>query len=927
MMREHIPIGDKSPLGKAVFADGSFSKADGFQPRAAKYDCAIRSADARIVTRTAEGYSGELTLDVYVSAAGEYGLRIGGGTVRRQRLVGGRPNKVAVPYAFDRLGSRTLHVSLLDGAGGIIGERDIDVNAEYEAVRIRLTTPCYRENFYPGQDCSRIEGAVDCADASRVTVTALGAGSSAGIRVAVRNGRFAFDVPADMKFPVAITATCGEDAVTRMVRKVEPDGHRMTWIEDGNVMLDGKAVFKRKIYAEGLTVGRTFAKRFAADRGSFMLTDQFNALDVAGALAKFEATECRRDVRPSVAALAAVKAVVAAAKGSNYGLVYICDEPECRGVSPVYLKHVYDYLREIDPRHVVFLSSRAGRRYVECADLLETHPYLCCCKDANGRHAYRTHPNEVGDFIDAFGCGGRPDKAVGFLNTCFSYRWDTSQNDYPTFDDYIAHSWAALAHGAKSFWPYAGHDLGDRPALYHGVRQMFRTAAALEPFLLHGTRRVLERNKETEHTVWEKDGERVELRIDFGTMKTRVSMPASCQAAIGPTLEETGRLVAQEEAARLGRDNQIRGRYDDIEFESNMSANHGGGFYKLIDGTRDVCARYSSYRTNAYVQASFTRMTPVFDKIRLWGIFNGDLGDPVVLIRKGGRWVEPRPRRVKREGLLTELDFGEALSTVRLRIEFPGKRSRRNDMELYELELPRCGTTAKAVRTAKAAAVDEGVVWKWAGETGGGFTVRDTMKRTAEIPVDASWVVIDVGRFVGKPGYRRWDAYLGRFGTLASTVTYPHPGVYTLELPPRTESVREPFQIRLWGLDVDINSVALMKTPANRVICRGPKGKNRIEPGDELMVGVVFAEPCEEVTAEFLLFRTSGRLSPYAINGTSAIELKSVDGDGRRWYAKIKVDALPSDAGARQVYVKASAMGSSFRRPVLGNFIVPFTVR
>ena len=944
--------GDRAPLEKSAFAPEGFSKVGGFAFRAQKYDCAIRSAVAQVTARTGSGYSGELLVDVYVAVAGEYDLRVGDAAPQRVKLTCGRPNKVKVPASFVRLGSQVLHLSLGDPSGETLGECDCRVAVAYEPVKIRLTTPCYRDSFYPGQVCARIAGVVDCAGTGGVALTARGAGAATAIDIPVRDGRFAFDVPADLAFPITLSAACGQDVATKTVRKVEPDGHRMTWIEDGNIVLDGKPVFKRAIYAQGLTVGKAFARRFAAEKDSFMLTDQFTVVDVARTLHKFEATECRRDVRPSEAALAAVKAAVDAAKGRDYGLIYICDEPECRGVSPVYLRHVYEYLKEIDPRHIVYLSSRDGRRYVECADLLETHPYLGCRIDENGRRTYRRPPSETGDYIDAFGCDGRKDKAVGFLNTCFSSRWDSLQEDYPTYDEYVAHSWAALAHGAKSFWPYAGHDLGDRPALYHGVRQMFRTAAALEPFLLHGTRRVLERSREREHAVWERDGEKLDLEIDFRTLKTRVSMPAAYQKAIGPTQEETGRLVAREEAERRGRDNQLRGRYGDIAFTSNMRANHGGGFYKLIDGTLDMCARYSAYQTNAMIQASFTRMTPVFDRIRLWGLFDETVGEPQVSIRKGGVWRTLRPKKVVREGLMTELDFGEAHSTVRLRIDFPGKTARRNDVELYELELPRCkaGVTA-AVRKTTSAAVDEGVFWKWSGaddplsekysnsawfpaspETfvkrpSGGFTLRKTAGRFADLPAGSSWLVMDFDRFVAGPGYLRWDASLGKLGCLASTITYPIPGIYTIELPAREAAGREMFQLRLWGFEVDVNSVALMKSPANRVICRGPKGKDRVVPGDEILVGVQFAEPCEDVAAEFLAYLDTGHLWPYAVNGTSAIELRDADGDGRRWYAKVKVNALPRDAGPRQVYVKASALGGSFDRPVLGNFAVPFSVR
>ena len=724
----------------------------------------------------------------------------------------------------------------------------------------------------------------------------------------------------------------------------------MTWIENGHLVLNGTGVVKRLIYAEGLTCGKTFKERFERDRESFMLTKDFNSIDVAGLISKYEKREATRDVKPCAELFERIKACIDSKRGSDYAVTYICDEPECRGISPVYLRYIYEYLKEIDPGHIVYTSSRAGRRYVDCADLLETHPYLSCYKDENGNHCYGTHPNKVGDFIDAFECSERPDKCVGFLPTCFAYRWDTSRNDYPTYDDYIAHCWAAFAHGAKSLWPYAGHDLGDRPALYHGVRQMFRTAAALEPFILYGKRETKERSADVEHTVWKLKGEILEVKIDFKTMKTKLKMPAAYQRKIGPTHEETAKVVEREEQARLGRDNQLRGRYDDIVFTSNMKANHGGGYYKLIDGTLDMISRYSGYITNAYIEASFVKMTPVFDRVRVYGLLGNTIGDPVVSIRRRGEWVALTPQTVRHEGTLHELVFPEAYSTVRMKIVFPGTRSRSNDIEIYELELPR---TAKkpagaAKKKSSAAAIDEGVVWKldggtlkvdskprhgvWTGKEAdirrnerGGFTVSGHLSRYLDLSPEANWIVLDLHDFRNQKnfGYRRWDASLHNLGMLASTVTYPHAGLYTIELEKRDKPVTTSLSLMVWGLELDFDYIAQMKAPANRVICRAAKGVEKIAPGETISIGVTLAEPCEELSAEFLVRRSTGRLSPFPINGTSELKLRSLDDEGRRWGARVNIEKC-GEAGAREVYVEVHPLGGAFNRAILGNFARPF---
>ena len=124
-------------------------------------------------------------------------------------------------------------------------------------------------------------------------------------------------------------------------------------------------------------------------------------------------------------------------------------------------------------------------------------------------------------------------------------------------------------------------------------------------------------------------------------------------------------------------------------------------------------------------------------------------------------------------------------------------------------------------------------------------------------------------------------------------------------------------------MEVDFNSIALMKAPANRVALRGEKGKKDIGPGDAIMIEAVFAEPCEDVAAEFLCAPSTGGMKPFAVNGTSAEELKRLDGEGRRWGASVKVEKCEGRA-ARGVYLKVSPLGSANVRPVFGNFQVPF---
>ena len=411
-------------------------------------------------------------------------------------------------------------------------------------------------------------------------------------------------------------------------------------------------------------------------------------------------------------------------------------------------------------------------------------------------------------------------------------------------------------------------------------------------------------------------------------------------------LKSVAARVAQEERERKGRDNQLRGRYDDIVFSTNMKPNHGGGYYKLIDGTRDMVARYLSYSTNDFIELSFARFTPVFDRARVWGT---GLDSLQVEIRKGGAWQTLTPVSAKTEGTMRELVFDKVYTTVKMRFVIPGIRNQRNDREVYELELPSVKDAEKYLRRKTAAAVvDEGIVWKWDGSNAenatkwdsskwyagdivapyknGGFTMKNGGTRYCNVSTNANWLVLDIDAFRDKPNpdYRAWHANILDVSYLAGTVTYPQAGLYTIELPPQAKADRHAFSVRLYGMEIDFNSIALMKSPANRVILRGEKGKKDIGPGDEIRIGVTFAEPCEDVAAQFLFTPSTGEMQPFAVNGTSAVELKTLDGGvGRRWGATVKVKSCRK-FGGRGVYLKVTPLGSSLTRPIFGNFQIPF---
>ena len=152
-------------------------------------------------------------------------------------------------------------------------------------------------------------------------------------------------------------------------------------------------------------------------------------------------------------------------------------------MSPVYLKYLYDFISELDPYHPVISCSRNADRFIECADIMRTHPYIS--PTVSGGKRYLQIPiDRVRNYLQDITKFKRPDKIAGFTGQYFSYKYNNFAADYPTWEELESMTWSGLAQGARHFQSYAYHDLGDRPRIYEATRYFNQSIIALENQLL-----------------------------------------------------------------------------------------------------------------------------------------------------------------------------------------------------------------------------------------------------------------------------------------------------------------------------------------------------------------------------------------------------------------------------------------------------------
>ena len=681
-----------------------FNSLGGFPIRDPRDEVSITSVIAEINKDNAEGYFGAMKVIAKTAFAGKFLFESDHGDTVTLDLNAG-VNEFTVPCFFQELTRYKVALSLTRVEDGKVFKRYYPVMVTYEPIAIQFTLPEYRSNFYPGQDTSKITGKV--VSALPVTLKLEGPGIQATELTPDAEGNFLFNTPNFEIGDAILTATTAERSITKKIRNLPPSERMMTWISGGNLIVNGKPTLRRNMYAEYYMGGEAFKRKYDADdlHQTLELVRQEGWLEPARVIKGAEAPggEAIKDAPPSAEMLACVDKVLEANKDKDFAYYYLTDEPECRGVSGIYLRHLYNYIAEKDPYHVILTGSRNCRELINIADWFETHPYINAYTDGEGKRVYARQIASMGKFVDSISALNRPDKCIGFLPTCFAAMKD-KKDPYPTLDEYICHTWAAMIHGGKSLWPYAYHDMNDCASMYEGTRYIFSSFEALEEIVLLGKRRFLLQNAEVEAVLYELGQEKMFVAVNLTNEPRQITLDGisgtwnefrhnrtisgnnfelkplevligttSVKDANLPTYQQVVALIDELEYKRTHGGSLLFGRRADIAITSSGTS---GYIRKLFDGVPDNLAWTQVGDMEKFIELDLTKVKPSFTKI----VVNGWHIDDAKLILKNGEEAIAVDAEVQTEEFATTFLLKEAVTPDVLRLEFFQKR-----VELYEI--------------------------------------------------------------------------------------------------------------------------------------------------------------------------------------------------------------------------------------------------
>ena len=687
----------------------NFLVVGGFHKRPLEDDLRIVSALVDITEKTEDGYCGTMEVKTINPVDETFTFSSNFGQTATVKLEKGI-NLFTVPCRFPKLGRDKISLTLTREGDGKTFKRYYPVTVQYEPIKLRFSLPEYRCNFYPGQDYSKIVGTA--ISSKPVTLKLEGPGIETVEIQPNADGSFCFETPNFEEGEAWLTATAGDEVKKQKIRRLAPTGHLMTWVSGGNLIVNGKPVLARNAFSPGYRCSKGYSEVYEKENYHETRYVHKNEMfdtphpEVSRGWALTSKTEAYEDRMPSEKVLGYFDQLLEKNKNEDFAFYYFADEPECAGVSPIYLRNAYEYITERDPYHVMLIPSRNAKAYVECADWFETHPYPCPENLSDGRRIYSRPMKTMGNFVDDIVKLNRPDKCVGMIPQIYGYEGKSIYADYPTFDEIMCHTWAGMIHGGKTIKPYACGDMRDRPHLEESIRYLFSSFEALESLVLFGKRTQLLRNENAECVLYDNGDEQMFVLVNFNQEPQTVTVDGlsgewynfrhegmltgntftmkPLEVLIGtsekkdaglPGYDETVALVERLEAERVAGCSKLVALRHDI----TLSGTVGATKHRLLDGVRDNLAATIGKSGERYLIADLSKVDVSFHKIVVsgWNL----QGNMSLRIKSGEVFVTPDVT-VEENGLATTYLFKNTVCPDAIRLDFLGE----DIMELYELE-------------------------------------------------------------------------------------------------------------------------------------------------------------------------------------------------------------------------------------------------
>jgi hypothetical protein len=756
--RERVTVSPRelsswSKLKRAFAESANFNSVSGMPRKDARFDVRLGSASAGLTPAGEGRYTGSVTFQTVAGdgAVGQDTLSIStdgkalaSGPVK---ITSGKGEVTLGSVSFAALGKLNLLAELRDSAGQVVHQQNLPLEVKYEPLAIDVTSPFYANCIFPGEDLKEIAGTVlaglpaDQLDGAKVVVKLQGAKSDqATADFKSTSAQFALDAR-DLPvgdYPLVVQVvrdgkTLAQKTVT--IRKLaKPANTSVVYIDkDLNVVVNGKPMFVRGWYGDSVYAMSTALLDRLGNRPASKFVNAWECLMNMEAERLDPTQEGQRiteDVKPSQKVFdEMLKNIEKVKNDPSVWWYYLCDEPECRGVSPVYLKYQYDFIKKHDPYHPVMIISREPDKFTHCADILNPHPYLNPVVDSSGQRSL-TSPKNIRDQIRTVLSSGKGRIPAWLTPQSFSYGMIDTEARYPTFVEFRCMIYDAVANGAKGFTPFMYSEHFNTVDLRQGVPFIYETLAKMNEFLISPAKPMAMKVSAPDDGVdaWAKtvDGTTLLVAVNLldkpvtaeisseglknvsnlvgfrqeggadvsdGTVKLQFK-PYQAQLLSSKkidgdlkTVDAFEKELAAANAALAKPGNILFGKGREIEWDVSSAWSGLGGalntMFSLCDGMTDCYGWVSDKYGPAWIGMIFPDFVPKFKRARIYG---ANIEQVQLMIWKRGDWQKAGTADWKKGSAFVEINMPSEVTTVKMKLEMT-KVTDGHKAEVYEVEL------------------------------------------------------------------------------------------------------------------------------------------------------------------------------------------------------------------------------------------------
>lgn len=744
-----------APLNSGFFEATRFNHIAKMPKKIPKFDLAITDMKVLVNSVDERGYTGELVIKSLASSEASGNLLLTMQDNAGLKILDKKPVKISAgegallinPMTFKTQGKMLATLMLVSDKGEMICGIRYPLNIEYSPLTVEISEPFYANCIFPDQDIKTIEGTVtvnlpsDKLQKAQTVVALNGPGCSGEKKILMlRDNNAHFSLKADnlavgdytVDFAVISSGTNIASKSVSLRKLKAPEGNYVYIDRNRNLVVNGKPVFLRSWYGgPGWLMSEQLTKQYGNKYNSAFVNFGDGRVDISPyGICPSESPFVVKDVEPSKEMYAVMKAIIDKNKGNtNFLCWYPADEPECSGQSPVYLRHMYNFIKKHDPYHPVMIVSREPEKFVGCADILNPHPRISTIIADGKRPVNSGCMQAMARMVKVIISDGKGKIAAWSNPHAFCYS-NIPEENYPDFAECSCHFYTALVNGCTGFTPYIYNDHFNSWDLRLGVDFIYESMYQLEEFFLSGGANLpvkadlsenevnvmvkkvagkilviavnLNDKKTTANFECEglKDISRLDgfrekavvpvvngkFKLDFSRYQTHILT----YPKMGENLKTVETLIEEIEAKKkeaLTKGNILSSfGVDDIVWDVSDTYMMGICMYPrmLVNGITDQIGWRDVFsKAPARVEMAFPNKIPRFRKAK---IYTASVEDLEFFIWKFGEWQKVGEVKGNKDSVIT-LDFAEELSTVKIKILMPkvhpGTKAELCEIELY----------------------------------------------------------------------------------------------------------------------------------------------------------------------------------------------------------------------------------------------------